>query len=109
MNSRYTPPTREVKRVLHKSYIAQGRKGMYSHSACLCAYAVLFCMQLASCHAEPLKMAEKGREAADSIMKGEETDEASTGGVVFDTVGIAQRRRLIWEKECQWNNLRKAI
>ena len=31
-------------------------------------------------------MAEKGREAADSLMKGEETDDASTGGVVFDTV-----------------------
>ena len=59
---------------------------MYSHSACLCAYAVLFCMQLASCHAESLKMAEKGREAADSIMNGEETDDASTGGVVLDTV-----------------------
>ena len=59
---------------------------MYSHSACLCAYAVLFCMQLASCHAEPLEMAEKGREVADSLMKGEETDDASTGGVVFDTV-----------------------
>ena len=86
INSRYTTPTREVKRFLHKSYIAQGRRGMYSHSACFCAYAVLFCMQLASCHAEPLKMAEKGREAADPIMKGEETDDASTGGVVFDTV-----------------------
>ena len=85
INSHYTPP-REVKRVLHESDIAQGRKGMYSHSACFCAYAVLFCMQLASCHAEPLKMAEKGREAADSLMKGEETDDASTGGVVFDTV-----------------------
>ena len=80
INSRYTPPTREAKRVLHNSYIAQGRKGMYSHSACFCAYAVLFCMQLASCHAEPLEMAEKGREAADSLMKGEETDDASTGG-----------------------------
>ena len=85
INSHYTPP-HEVKRVLHKSYIAQGRKGMYSHSACLCAFAVFFCLLLVSCHAEPLEMAEKGREAADSIMKGEETDDASTGGVVFDTV-----------------------
>ena len=41
---------------------------------------------LVSCHAEPLEMAEKGREAADSLMKGEETDDASTGGVVLDTV-----------------------
>ena len=56
INSRYTTPTREVKRFLHESYIAQGRRGMYSHSACFCAYAVLFCMQLASCHAEPLKI-----------------------------------------------------
>ena len=86
MNSRYTPPPREVKRVLHKSHIAQGRKGMYSHSACLCAFAVFVGLLLASCHAEPLKMAEKGREASDSIMKGEETDDASTVGVVFDTV-----------------------
>ena len=86
INSRYTPLTREVKRVLHKSYIAKGRKGMYSHSACLCAFAVFVGLLLASCHAEPLEMAEKGREAADSLMKGEETDDASTGGVVFDTV-----------------------
>ena len=85
-NSRYPPPTREVKRILHKSDIAQGRKGMYSHSACLCAFAVFVGLLLASCHAEPLEMAEKGREAADSIMNGEETDDASTGGVVFDTV-----------------------
>ena len=56
INSRYTPPTREVKRFLHESYIAQGRRGMYSHSACFCAYAVLFCMLLASCHAEPLEI-----------------------------------------------------
>ena len=85
INSHYTPP-REVKRILHKSYIAQGRKGMYSHSACLCAFAVFVGLLLASCHAEPLEMAEKGREAADSIMNGEETDDASTGGVVFYTV-----------------------
>ena len=58
---------------------------MYSHS-CLCAFAVFVGLLLASCHAEPLEMAEKGREAADSIMNGEETDDASTGGVVFDTV-----------------------
>ena len=85
INSHYTPP-REVKRVLHESDIAQGRKGMYSHSACLCAFAVFVGLLLASCHAEPLEMAEKGREAADSLMKGEETDDASTGGVVLDTV-----------------------
>ena len=59
---------------------------MYSHSACLCAFAVFAGTLLVSCHAEPLEMAEKGREAADSIMNGEETDDASTGGVVFDTV-----------------------
>ena len=59
---------------------------MYSHSACLCAFAVFAGTLLVSCHAEPLEMAEKGREAADSLMKGEETDDASTGGVVFDTV-----------------------
>ena len=85
INSHYTPP-REVKRGLHESDIAQGRKGMYSHSACLCAFAVFVGLLLASCHAEPLEMAEKGREAADSLMKGEETDDASTGGVVLDTV-----------------------
>ena len=78
INSRYTTPTREVKRVLHESYIAQGRKGMYSHSACLCAFAVFVGLLLASCHAEPLKMAEKGREAADYVMNGEKTDDAST-------------------------------
>ena len=49
-------------------------------------FAVFVGLLLASCYAEPLEMAEKGREAADSIMKGEETDDASTGGVVFDTV-----------------------
>ena len=59
---------------------------MYSNSACLCAFAVFVGLLLASCHAEPLEMAEKGREAADSLMKGEETDDASTGGIVFDTV-----------------------
>ena len=85
INSYYTPP-REVKRILHKSDIAQGRKGMYSNSACLCAFAVFAGTLLVCCHAEPLEMAEKGREAADSIMNGEETDDASTGGVVFDTV-----------------------
>ena len=86
INNRYTPPTREVKRILHESDIAQRRKGMYSNSACLCAFAVFVGLLLASCHAEPLEMAEKGREVADSLMKGEETDDASTGGVVFDTV-----------------------
>ena len=85
INSHYTPH-REVKRILHKSDIAQGRKGMYSNSACLCAFAVFVGLLLSSCHAEPLEMAEKGREAADSLMKGEETDDASTGGVVLDTV-----------------------
>ena len=59
---------------------------MYSNSACLCAFAVFVGLLLSSCHAEPLEMAEKGREAADSLMKGEETDDASTGGVVLDTV-----------------------
>ena len=77
INSHYTPP-REVKRILHKSDIAQGRKGMYSHSACLCAFAVFAGTLLVSCHAEPLEMAEKGRAAADSIMNGGKTDDAST-------------------------------
>ena len=49
-------------------------------------FTVFVGLLLASCYAEPLEMAEKGREAADSLMKGEETDDASTGGVVFDTV-----------------------
>ena len=78
INSRYTTPTREVKRFLHESYIAQGRKGMYSHSACLCAFAVFAGTLLVSCQAEPLEMAEKGRAAADSIMNGGKTDDAST-------------------------------
>ena len=49
-------------------------------------FTVFVGLLLASCYAEPLEMAEKGREASDSIMKGEETDDASTVGVVFDTV-----------------------
>ena len=51
---------------------------MYSNSACLCAFAVFAGTLLVSCHAEPLEMAEKGREAADYIMNGEKTDDAST-------------------------------
>ena len=72
-------------------------------------FTVFVGLLLASGYAEPLEMAEKGREAADSLMNGEETDDASTGESSSTRCGITQRRRLIWEKECQWNNLRKAI
>ena len=58
---------------------------MYSHSACLCAFAVFVGLLLASCHAEPLEMAEKGRAAADSIIRGEETDDAEGRGTGTST------------------------